>query len=198
MARRRNQADAVGERRAGTDDVAEAGVEDQRDRIGIRIVIGASIGSNSVVELVTDVHVAGVDERRHPFVTESMGVPPDVVLVQMGVDDEVDVPRIEAGRREPLEPGQVQIVPERQRALLGVADARVDEPSRPRLDAERLHPEGDRPVAREAPSDSQSTVVTSSVTISGKKNCGGILDVSASTIAVSRTSPICQSPSAQS
>jgi hypothetical protein len=58
--------------------------------------------------------VAGIGERRHPFVTESMGVPPDVVLVQMGVDDEVDVTWIEAGRREPVEPRQLQVVPERK------------------------------------------------------------------------------------
>ena len=69
---------------------------------------------------------------------------PEMVLVQMCVHDGVDVGRRKTGIVEPLEPWQVQIVPERQRSLLAVADTRVDQNGAPaQLDDERLDAEGD-------------------------------------------------------
>ena len=73
-----------------------------------------------------------------------MGVPADVVLVEMGVHDEIDVGRLHPGGPKAVEPRQIELVPEDQVQVLAVADARIDEDRPPGVpEDERLHAKGD-------------------------------------------------------
>ena len=148
----RHQAQAVAEIGIGRDDVGEPGREDRIDRVhvhrrGVRARRGAP-----VVELVADVEVARVRERRLPLAVGEVRVPADVVLVQVRVQDEVDRVGRDTRFGEALEPRRVQLVPERECALLGVADTRIHKGDVPRLlDQECLDAERDGAVGSREP-----------------------------------------------
>ena len=82
-----------------------------------------------VRELGVREQVARVRERRHPAPLLEARVPADVVGVQVGAHDDVDVRDREAVRGEPAHEGVVALhVPVRpRRPVLVVADAAVDE-----------------------------------------------------------------------
>ena len=86
------------------------------------------------------VEVTGRGEGRHPGVAVAVGVPPDVIGVQVRVHDELArAPGVKPGVGEPFEERQVEVVPHRQPAHLAVADTRVDEHGEAvDLDDERL------------------------------------------------------------
>ena len=71
--------------------------------------------------------VAGVGEGGHPDAVYEFGVPTDVVDVEMGTDDGVDLLRREAGVGDVVEKGCVQLIEGPELARLAVADAGVDD-----------------------------------------------------------------------
>ena len=83
---------AVPEIGVGLDDVGETGVDDRRDRVAVHVFAGQARRAHEL-ELGLGVEVAGRGERRHPRVAVAVRVPPDVIGVQVGVHDELDVAR---------------------------------------------------------------------------------------------------------
>ncbi|BFO16713.1 hypothetical protein SHKM778_31010 [Streptomyces sp. KM77-8] len=72
--------------------------------------------------------IGRVGKRGHPVASFEPGVPADVVVVQMGVDDDVDVLGADAGRGEIVQVTRVQIGPDGlERTVLAVARTGVDQ-----------------------------------------------------------------------
>lgn len=110
------------------------GVEDAASVLAALLVLvawaGAPVGVVGVeVHLVgARDQVGGVRECRHPRAVAQLGVPADVVVVDVCVDDDVDVLRSDPGFGQPVQEAGAQVVEEGDlRAVPVVADPGVDE-----------------------------------------------------------------------
>ena len=103
----------------------------------------------------------------------------------------VDRVRREAGVGEPLHERPLLVRPEREREVLEVADARVDEDgARADLDHERLHPQRDVAVGVGVVGQRpRGGAATAAAVAAGKKNSGGMWAISSSTTLVIVASP---------
>jgi hypothetical protein len=89
-------------------------------RVGVELLVVFEVGLGK--------HVAGVRKGRHPAAVPELCVPADVVVMQVGAHDEIDLVRPCTGGREAFEVGRVHHVPEWPPGLvLVIAAARVDQ-----------------------------------------------------------------------
>ena len=123
------QADVVADGVVAADEVGAMGGDDGQDAVGHGADGGLGVALGPEGELGRGEEVAGIGEGGHPAAVDAAGVPADVVGVQVGAEDDVDVLGREAGGGEGIEPEAVGLaVPDGAvRQVLVVADAGVDE-----------------------------------------------------------------------
>ena len=127
VARRRLQPDLVAQAMIGLDEVREARVEDGPDGVAEDFAVRVVPRRAPVRPLRPAKEIARPGEGRDPAAVDQHRVPADVIDVEMGADDEVERLARETRPREVLEKRTVELVPERVRPGLVVADAGVDD-----------------------------------------------------------------------
>jgi hypothetical protein len=149
VADRRNEAHAIAQIGVVTHEIGQTGAKHRLDRVAIHVLGLPLLVHPPVLEFTLDIDVASGTKRRFPDTFDESGVPPDVICVQVCVQNLTYCIHVEAGISKSLQPWELLVVPEVKGTGLGVADARVNKNRAARqLDHERLDPQADGAVWR--------------------------------------------------
>src|SRR5712675_428388 len=128
VAGRRNQGDFVAEPGIAGDEFGLAGLDDRLHRVvEYRHLVGLVAVVAPVLIFGLAEHVTRIGEGRHPFAAGELGVPADVIDMQMGTQHSVDAVGRKARGRHGLEEWIFPVIPDRNlAAFLVVAKAGID------------------------------------------------------------------------
>src|SRR5215471_19345617 len=134
-------------------EVDEARIEDRNDAVLVVWIAGEPLGLVLLppeLPLLAHEHISGTRESREPASLNEVGVPPDMIDVQMRADDHIDVFPLHAHGSKALKVRPaLLVIAELARAGLIVASARIDKDG-PALRAndEGMEGEDEQPVRR--------------------------------------------------